>query len=203
VNDDPQLTQALQLLGEVLEQRGLAYDLVVIGGGALLLQNLIRRPTHDLDAVARVEGKKWVTAKPLPAPLVTAIREVADALGLEREPRDEKDWLNGGPAMLRGLGLPPGFAKRTTKRHFGPLTIRVASRQDLITLKLWAASDSGRGARRAVDISDLRELAVTTAELEIAARWCVRKDGRAEFATTDLAPVITALGFDPTEVIHE
>ncbi len=105
--------------------------------------------------------------------------------------------------MLRDLGLPPGFAQRTTKRQFGSLTIRVASRQDLITLKLWAASDSGRGARRAVDISDLRALGVTTAELKIAARWCIQKDGRAEFATTDLAPVITALGFDPTEVIRE
>jgi hypothetical protein len=203
VNDDQQLTQALHLLGEVLKQRGLAYDLVVIGGGALLLQNLIRRPTLDLDAVARVEGKRWVTAKPLPAPLVTAIREVALALGLERQPRDEKDWLNGGPAMLRDLGLPKGFAQRTTKRQFGALTIRVASRQDLVTLKLWAASDSARGQRRAVDISDLRALAVTAAELKIAARWCIHKDGRAEFAATDLAPVITALGFAPTEVIHE
>jgi hypothetical protein len=201
VDDGEQLTQALRLLGDVLQQRGHSFDLAVVGGGALLLQGLVRRPTLDLDAVARIEGEKWLTARPLPSLLVQAIRDVADALGLQREPRDDKDWLNGGPTVLLDLGLPDGFAERTAIRRFGGLTLRVASRQDLLTLKLWAATDARRGPRRAVDLLDLRELAPTVEELRVAARWCVRKDGRADAAAVDLAPVIEALGFSRMEVL--
>lgn len=171
----------------------------MIGGGALLLQQLIRRPTLDLDAVARVEGQEWVTAKPLPDELVQAIRDVADALGLPREPRDEKDWLNGGPSFLRSLGLPEGFEQRATLRRFGSLTIRVAARQDLVSLKLWAATDGSRGPRRAVDIADLRELRPTAEELRKAVEWCALKDGRPDFATTELAPVLDVLGLSLEE----
>lgn len=203
VDDGDQLTHALKVLGEVLEERGLAFDLAVIGGGALLLQNLVRRPTLDLDAVARVDGGRWVAAKPLPLALVQAIREVADGLGLEREPRDEKDWLNAGPSKLLDLGLPSGFAERATIRRFGPLTIRVASRQDLVTLKLWAATDLQRGQRREIDILDLRQLAPSTVELRTAARWCTLKDGRPDFAATELAPVLAALGTALSELVDE
>lgn len=199
--DKRQLTGALSLLGEVLDSRGLSFDLAVVGGGALLLQQLIRRPTLDLDAVARIERGAWLTAKPLPEALVQAVRDVADALGLPREPRDDKDWLNGGPTFLRELGLPDGFSERTTVLHFGPLTVRVASRLDLICLKLWAATDSQRGTRRIVDLADLRELAPTHDELRQAAAWCAGKDGRADFVAAELAPVLRALGLVPTEII--
>jgi hypothetical protein len=37
--------------------------------------------------------------------LVQAIRDVADALGLQRKPCDDKDWLNGGPTLTHGSGL--------------------------------------------------------------------------------------------------
>jgi hypothetical protein len=200
MNDNDQLTQALRVLGEVLEGRGLTYELIVIGGGALLLHDLLRRPTLDLDVVARVEGEQWVTSKPLPEPLVEAVRDVADALGLAREPRDEKDWLNGGPAFICKLGLPEGFAERATKLQFSTLTIRVASRQDLITLKLWAATDSTRGPRRAVDVRDLQQLKPTPAELRASARWCALKDGRDDFLSHELAPVLATLGFELGEV---
>jgi hypothetical protein len=203
MDDTGELTAALRLLGELLADRGLTFDLVVIGGGALLLQDLVRRPTLDLDAVARIEDGVWVSAKPLPPELVTAVREVADALGLEREPRSDRDWLNGGPTKLRSLGLPDGFELRLSVLHFGPLTIRVASRSDLVTLKLWAATDSARGARRSVDVQDLRELRPSLDELRSAARWCVRKDGRSDFALLELTPVLQALGHTLGEVLDE
>lgn len=49
---DADLEEALHALGQVLLARGEAYDVVVIGGGALLLLGLVARPTKDLDAVA-------------------------------------------------------------------------------------------------------------------------------------------------------
>ena len=45
---DADLEEALSTLGQLLQDRGEAYDVVVIGGGALLLLGLIVRPTKDL-----------------------------------------------------------------------------------------------------------------------------------------------------------
>ena len=63
------LTTALETLGQLLDHQGESYDIVLIGGGALLLTGLIERPTRDLDIVARVEGTLWVEGEPMPAPL--------------------------------------------------------------------------------------------------------------------------------------
>lgn len=170
---------------------------MVIGGGALLLRKLIARPTLDLDAVALVERDRWVPAISLPGSLVNAIREVAVALDLPHEPRDEKDWLNGGPSFLLEMGLPPGFERRTRRMRFGGLTLHVAGRRDLITLKLWSATGgANRGARREVDIADLGAMNPTKDELRGALRWCEEKDGREGFRERDAAPVLRSLGVE-------
>ena len=74
---DADLEEALSTLGQLLQDRGEAYDVVIIGGGALLLLGLIERPTKDLDAVARAEGDRWLRAEPFPAGLTRAIEDVA------------------------------------------------------------------------------------------------------------------------------
>ena len=192
-----ELLKALKLLGEVLASEKQGFDLVVIGGGALLLQDLIARPTLDLDVIAQIVDGHWQAAdKPLPEALLSAIRAVAITLDLPREPRDEKDWLNSGPSFIHKLGLPDGFEARADKHVFGSLTVRIASRQDLITLKIWAATDIQRGSRRAVDINDLRELHPTHAELSEAIRWCATRDGRDDFLDIDARPVLNQLGVD-------
>ena len=62
------LRDALIVLGDVLADRGLAFDLVIVGGGALLLSGQISRATNDLDVVARIEGEDaWVRAAPPPS----------------------------------------------------------------------------------------------------------------------------------------
>jgi len=53
--DGQHLDEALRTLGEVLEARGLTYEIVAIGGSALMLLGLISRPARDLDALALVE----------------------------------------------------------------------------------------------------------------------------------------------------
>jgi hypothetical protein len=131
----------LDALGQILEEQGLAADLVVIGAGALLLRGEIVRPTGDLDVVARVENGELEASQPFPEPLVRAVRRVGAALGLPYVPRDEKDWLNAGPSYLTTIGLPQGFEDRLTLRTYGSLTIRIAARIDLIAFKFFAASD--------------------------------------------------------------
>ncbi len=196
-----ELLEGLAALGELLARRGLQFDLVVIGGGALLLRDLISRPTQDLDIVATIEAGKWrMASKPLPEQLVEAIREIGEAFDLPREPRDDKDWLNPGPAFLLKLGLPDGFEGRVDIRTFHDLTVHIAARVDLITLKVWAATDSTRGARRHVDIDDLQTLSPTSEELRIAIDWCARQDGRPDFVESEVEPLLAQLGVDLEEI---
>jgi hypothetical protein len=89
------LDHALEVLGEVLQARGLAYEIVVVGGSGLLLLGYVTRPTKDLDALALVEDGSYVSADPLPPPLAAAIASVGRALGLPA------DWLNPGPTELQ------------------------------------------------------------------------------------------------------
>jgi hypothetical protein len=94
--DKPLLDRVLQALGDVLEARGLTYELVVVGGSSLLLLGLLERPTRDLDALAIVEDGAYVRAEPFPLPLAQAVASVGRAFrlsddrpGLEMEAADE------------------------------------------------------------------------------------------------------------------
>ena len=197
------LQRGLESLGDLLAEERLQADLVVIGGGALLLRGELVRPTADLDVVARFEHGVLEASEPLPEPLVRAVRRVGAALGLSHFPRDEKDWLNAGPSYLLTMGLPDGFEDRLTARTFGALTIRIASRLDLIALKFLAASDPQRGQRRAIDLADLLRIAPTHEEIVHALRWCMRVDGRPDFLKLDAAPLLDQLGIDATPFLEE
>ncbi|MCW2973632.1 MAG: hypothetical protein JWN72_1905, partial [Thermoleophilia bacterium] len=66
-------------------------------------------------------------------------------------------------------GLPPGFVERMTEFRVGrALCFMIPAREDLITLKLDAASSNL--AERAKHVSDLHDLAPTPAEWEAALR---------------------------------
>lgn len=52
-----QLETALSALGELLAARGMYYEVVLVGGGNLILRELISRPTtKDLDHLGRTDG---------------------------------------------------------------------------------------------------------------------------------------------------
>jgi Nucleotidyltransferase of unknown function (DUF6036) len=153
----------LSALSEQLSLSGDEYDLIVIGGSALLAMGLVARSTQDVDVVALTGSAGLHQASPLPEPLAAARARVARDFGLPA------DWLNSEAArdMLR-LGLPDGFAKRLTARTYGPsLTVRYASRLDQIHFKLHATVDRGGGKH----FSDLLALEPSEAELLAAARW--------------------------------
>lgn len=166
------LRDALSTLGALLEDRGIPTEIVVIGGGGLLLAGLIQRPTEDLDALAFVRGGSYDLARPFPAPLREAISDVANLLGLA------PDWLNPGPTDQVKHGLPLGFATRTTRLVFGGLTLHVASRFDQICLKLYAAVDDAPSGKH---FADLVALEPTHQELREAKAWVATQDIGIEF----------------------
>lgn len=196
------LERGLETLGELLSEEKQTADLVLVGGGALLLLGELIRPTADLDVVATFKKGMLEASHPLPDPLIRAVRRVGAALDLPHIPRDAKDWLNAGPSHLTAIGLPDGFEDRLTVRTYGALTIRIASRRDLIALKIFSASDPQRASRRAIDLADLRKLLPTQDEVVQALRWCQRVDGRPDFLRLDAAPVLAELGIDAAPILR-
>jgi Nucleotidyltransferase of unknown function (DUF6036) len=153
----------LYALAEQLAARGERFELVVIGGSALLALGLIERTTKDVDIVALRSGDDLEGADPLPKGLRIAGDLVARDFSLPLE------WLNAGPAKLLDFGFPEGFIDRLEKRDFGTgLVVYFASRLDQIHFKLYAAVDEGGPGKHE---ADLRALAPTEAELIAAARW--------------------------------
>lgn len=173
--------ELLSALEQQLRAAGLAYDLVVVGGSALLTLNLVRRSTADVDVVALAGPGGLTSAKELPSGLVAARDRVAEDLGVTA------NWLNSGPAGLLDFGLPEGFEDRWTVEHVGPaLTVRWASRLDQVHLKLYAAVDqAGKHLR------DLEALEPQPDELVAAARWARGHDPSEGF----LDPLRKALAY--------
>ena len=155
------LEEALSALGRVLASRGLAYDLVTVGGSSLMLLGLIERPTRDLDVIALIGDGLYIKANSLPTPLLQAVGDVGGVFQLG------PDWINAGPADLLDFGLPQGFSERTEVRRYGPLTLHIASRRDQVALKVYAAADHGPGSKH---FQDLQVLAPTPDELVAGAR---------------------------------
>jgi Nucleotidyltransferase of unknown function (DUF6036) len=162
-----QVDQLLRALSEQLERTGSQFELVVVGGSALLALGLIARPTKDVDVVALRKAEVLEKADPLPVDLRDARDRVARDFGLPQE------WINPGPASLIDFGLPEGFLDRVETRRFGPaLTVHFASRLDQIHFKLYALVDQGAGKHE----QDLRGLNPTAEELVQAARWTTTHD---------------------------
>lgn len=185
--DQISLEEALRTLGQLLVDRGLAFEIVAIGGGGLLLLGMSDRPTKDLDVVALIESGKLEPAKPLPSELEQAASEVGELLGLAR------DWLNGGPtSLLRFPGLPDGFIDRAQHRSYGGLHLHVASRFDQIHFKVFAAVDDKPGGKHHLDLQRLRP---SRDELLAGAAWARGHDPSEGFALI-LAQVLSSFGVE-------
>lgn len=178
------LQKALTVLGDILLDRQLHFEVVAIGGGGLLLLGMIARSTKDVDLVALVENDDFVSAKHLPPPLLEAIAEVGLALNLG------KNWINAGPSDLLTMGLPEGFVDRMHTQQYGGLTLHLAGRFDQICFKLYASVDQGPGSKH---FADLKMLHPTHAELKSAAKWCQTQDVSESFAE-DLSEVLHTFG---------
>jgi hypothetical protein len=157
----------LSALGQLLAERGLRYELLAIGGGALQLLGLITRPTRDIDVVALVDHSELVPLDALPSPLQRAVADTAAVFRLSGE------WFNAGPRSLAELGLPEGVLARAHRREWAGLVLHLADRQDQIFFKLYAAVDL---APQSKHLEDLRRLMPTSNELRAAAAWAQTHD---------------------------
>src|SRR3972149_77318 len=67
--DRTQLETSLRALGELLDARGLHYEVVLIGGGNLILRGLVTRPTtKDLDLLGEWTADGGEPQPPTPPP---------------------------------------------------------------------------------------------------------------------------------------
>jgi len=158
-----QLETALRALGTLLEARGLHYEVVLIGGGNLILRGLISRPaTKDLDLLGEWTVDGIQPMRQMPEALRIAVADVALTYGLAT------DWVNLGPDALLDLGVPDGFAARLERHDYGGLVTWLAGRFDMVCFKLYAAVDQGPRSRH---LQDLEELQPDRDELLTASRW--------------------------------
>ena len=183
------LKGALETLGAILKDRSIPYELLAVGGSALLLLGLIDRPTGDLDIIALLESGAFRKLDELPGPLSEASRQVGDALGLA------KNWINTGPASLMDHGLPDGFEGRVVTRQYGGLCLNLPAREDQICFKLYAAVDRGPNDKH---FEDLKKLSPTDAELVFAARWTVTHDPSEAFRG-ELSKCLSVMGVEWTD----
>lgn len=161
------LFRAIETLGELLASRRQAYACVVAGGASLAALGVLTRVTGDVDvmAVRDDDGSLALAPAVFPTYLSTAIREIGRELNLP------VDWMNTQMAAGLKAGMPPGFGERLLWKNFGGLDIGFVARQDLIALKLEAASDDPPHGRTAVHLGDLIALGATSDELDDAAQW--------------------------------
>jgi hypothetical protein len=185
-----QLEAALTALGELLTARGLHYEVILVGGGNLILRGLIARPTtKDLDLLGEWTPDGVAPIRPMPEPLRDAVIDVGRAFGLA------DDWLNTGPDSLLDLGLPDGFVERLERRDFGGLVAWLAGRYDMVCFKLYAAVDQGPRSRH---FQDLRELGPGRDDLLEAARWATGHDPSPGFRSL-LVETVRELGVEDAD----
>ena len=181
------LKESLSLLeNQIKKIDGDPLELVVCGGSALIVTNLVSRTTKDIDILAMKNGENPLTnPHPLPDFLIDAAEIVSKILNLP------DDWINTEPADLFRMGLPENFESRLITKKIGPfLTIHYISRLDQIHFKLYASVD-----RQGYHIEDLLALNPTENELIMAAKWTFTHDVSIAFASLT-KEMLTQLGFE-------
>lgn len=176
------IRQALTRVGELLAADGHEYAIVVLGGAALDLLEIVNRKTRDVDILAFAKPRRGRAPsadtveeppKPIPEPLQRAARIVARDLDLDG------DWLNTESSSQWRGGLPAGLASRIRWDQYGALWVGLVARYDLVFLKLFAAVDSG--GPRSVHYQDLIALRPSPRELLDAYAWVQTQDASSEF----------------------
>lgn len=160
------------------------WKLVVCGGAALAVMNLVNRTTKDIDVIGLLE-KDYIEFAEFNSIFVEQIAIVAEMFNLP------KDWINTGPEAFISTGLPNGLISRLKFIIYGDnLEIGFIGRYDQIFLKLYASVDRG-----GYHVDDLLRLEPTEGELIDACRWVCEQDASFEFKGL-LKSMLNQIGFE-------
>lgn len=141
--------QALELLGNQLRGRIASVRIMLVGGAAGLLTDVLAHKTIDCDAMRVDPEDQWDI-------ISGAVAEVGEKMGLS------KTWLNQ-ECKVFASAMPLGWIDRCIHiGTFGPLQIYAADRVDLVVSKIFGA------AKRSQDREDVMELRPTSKELQAA-----------------------------------
>jgi Nucleotidyltransferase of unknown function (DUF6036) len=111
-----------------LEERGVGFEAIVVGGAALNLLGVISRATKDCD----------VLDPEIPPAVATAARAFAAEVRKTGETLQD-DWLNNGPRSL-AVDLPPEWREQIRPIFVGKkLRLQTLGRKDLLRVKLFCA----------------------------------------------------------------
>ncbi|MGK5084447.1 DUF6036 family nucleotidyltransferase [Bdellovibrionota bacterium FG-1] len=140
-----------QALAKLSENR----ILIVCGGSALLVVDLIDRTTRDIDVIT--------------PELDTVLKDLATLIG--KRHGLEEGWLNNGPASL-ARDLEPGWKNRTESIFQGvALRLESLGKRDLLASKLFAFCD-----RDEQDLDDIWGMAPSWSEVESLRNWLLDRD---------------------------
>jgi len=141
-----------------LEEKGLSFECIVIGGAALIHLGIVTRRTEDVDLLDPEIPKEIKLAS------ISFAKKNSD-LGLIPE-----HWFNSGPESLK-KELPEAWKSRLVIMKKGrSLTIWTLGRTDLLKTKLFACCD------RDEDFDDCLALKPTESELAKAISWVKFRD---------------------------
>ena len=113
-----------------LHKKGVKFEAVVIGSGALTIMGFLQRQTVDIDVLDPKIPEK--------------IMQLAEEFRIQKEKEGIyliKNWINNGPDKLL-LNLPKNWSSRTQSFFNGKaITFVTLGRPDLLKDKLWGFCD--------------------------------------------------------------
>jgi hypothetical protein len=153
------MKEIIAAFDKYLGLQSLRFEAVVIGGGALIIMDIIDRKTKDIDCLDPE------------IPLEIKQASVAFAKSHSEFLLDE-NWLNNGPESLK-RELPAGWQIRLQTLYTGEsIQLTCLGRSDLLRSKLFAYCD-----RTNPDFSDLLLMKPTVQELAVSIDWVKARDG--------------------------
>ncbi len=173
--------ELIQAFDEFLKSKKLTFEGVAIGGGALIILEVISRVTRDID----------VLSPEIPENIHHAAVEFAQQ---EKRWGLKENWLNNGPISLqKDLGSHWQLHLQEIFRGKS-LILYTLGKADLLKTKLFAYCD-----RTEPDFQDLINMKPTSEEIDQAKSWVLERDmsplwpNRVETAFADLKK---ALGYE-------
>ncbi len=152
------MKEVIRAFDQYLKSESLRFEAVVIGGGALIIMDVVDRKTKDIDCLD----------PEIPKTIKAASQEFAKK---HREFLLDPNWLNNGPASLK-RELPKDWQLRLQSLYIGEaMTLKCLGRSDLLKSKLFAYCD-----RTTPDFEDLLKLKPTQIELEESIEWVKARD---------------------------